>query len=120
MVTSIDREGTGKGFDLELTRKISEAVSIPVIASGGAGKISHVYDVVRHGKADAVCVASILHYEFIEHCRYQDSDFCDEGNIDFLRSGVSGFSGIQATTLPAIKYGLLDQGVPCRISSEFS
>ena len=38
-----------------------------------------------------MCVASILHYEFIEHCRYQDSDFCDEGNIDFLRSKVSGF-----------------------------
>lgn len=120
MVTSIDREGTGKGFDLELTRKISETVSIPVIASGGAGKIGHVYDVVRHGKADAVCLASILHYDFIEHCSYQDSDFCDEGNIDFLRSRVSGFSGIQTATLPAIKYGLLDQGVACRISSELS
>jgi cyclase len=62
LVTSVDREGTRKGFDLELTRHIADAVPIPVIASGGAGSIDDVATVIRDGHADAVALASILHY----------------------------------------------------------
>ena len=62
LVTSVDREGTRKGFDLELTRRIADAVPIPVIASGGAGSIEDVAAVIRDGHADAVAVASLLHY----------------------------------------------------------
>lgn len=62
LVTSVDREGTKKGFDLELTRRIADAVTIPVIASGGAGSVDHVAEVIREGHADAVAVASLLHY----------------------------------------------------------
>jgi imidazole glycerol-phosphate synthase subunit HisF len=62
LVTSVDREGTRKGFDLELTRRIADAVPIPVIASGGAGSIDDVAAVIRDGHADAVAVASLLHY----------------------------------------------------------
>lgn len=62
LVTSIDREGTRQGFDLELTRAISSAVGIPVIASGGMGKASDLLDVVTKGKADAVAMADVLHY----------------------------------------------------------
>jgi cyclase len=61
LLTSIDREGTRKGFDLALTRAISEAVDVPVIASGGLGQASHLLDVVGAG-ADAVAVADALHY----------------------------------------------------------
>ena len=75
MVTSIDREGTGKGFDLELTKKISESVSIPVIACGGAGTIRHIYDVIAGGSADAVSIASILHYNFIKQSKVEDDLF---------------------------------------------
>jgi cyclase len=63
LVTSIDREGTRKGFDVELTRAISDAVTIPVIASGGYGKNTHLIDVVQQGAADAVAVADALHYD---------------------------------------------------------
>lgn len=63
LITSVDREGTRKGFDLELVRLISQAVSIPVIASGGMGKFADLLDVVNIGGADAVAMADYIHYE---------------------------------------------------------
>ena len=62
LLTSMDTDGTQAGYDIELTRAISEAVSIPVIASGGAGIIEHIYDALTDGKADAALIASIVHY----------------------------------------------------------
>jgi len=62
LVTSVDREGTRKGFDLDLIRNISEAVAVPVIASGGMGTPYHLVEAVKQGKADAVAMADILHY----------------------------------------------------------
>jgi cyclase len=62
LLTSMDRDGTKNGFDLELTRAVSEAVDIPVIASGGVGNLQHLADGVIEGKADAVLAASIFHY----------------------------------------------------------
>jgi len=63
LVTSIDQEGTRKGFDVELTRAISDAVGVPVIASGGYGKPEHLGSVVFEGGADAVAFADTLHYD---------------------------------------------------------
>jgi imidazole glycerol-phosphate synthase subunit HisF len=62
LLTSMDRDGTKNGFDLELTRRVSEAVAVPVIASGGVGNLQHLADGVQQGKADAVLAASIFHY----------------------------------------------------------
>lgn len=62
LLTSMDRDGTKSGFDLELTRAVSDAVSVPVIASGGVGNLDHLVDGVRVGGADAVLAASIFHY----------------------------------------------------------
>lgn len=62
LLTSIDQEGTRKGFDCELVRAVSDAVSVPVIASGGMGSVENLVDVVLHGHADAVAMADILHY----------------------------------------------------------
>jgi cyclase len=62
LLTSMDRDGTGQGYDLELTRAVSDAVSVPVIASGGAGRLEHLYEGVAAGKADAVLVASLFHF----------------------------------------------------------
>lgn len=62
VLNSIDADGTKEGYELELTRIISEAVSIPVVASGGAGTPEHLYDVLTKGKADAALVASMVHY----------------------------------------------------------
>lgn len=62
LLTSMDRDGTGQGFDLELTRAVSQAVSIPVIASGGVGSLDHLVEGVTQGAADAVLAASIFHF----------------------------------------------------------
>lgn len=62
LLTSMDRDGTKIGFDLELTRAISEAVNVPVIASGGVGELQHLVEGVKEGKADAVLAASIFHF----------------------------------------------------------
>ena len=62
LLTSMDRDGTGAGYDLALTRVVSEAVSVPVIASGGAGGLEHLFESVTEGKADAALVASIFHF----------------------------------------------------------
>jgi len=62
LLTSMDRDGTKDGYDIELTRVISESVSIPVIASGGVGTLEHLYEGLVYGKADAVLAASIFHY----------------------------------------------------------
>ena len=63
LLTSMDDDGEKKGFGVQLTRLVSEAVGIPVIASGGAGAREHFYDVLTEGKADAALAASIFHYE---------------------------------------------------------
>lgn len=62
VVNSIDADGTKDGYEIKLTRMIADAVSIPVIASGGGGKPEHLYDVLTEGRADAALIASILHY----------------------------------------------------------
>ena len=62
LLTSMDADGTKYGYDIPLTRTISEAVNVPVIASGGAGELEHFYDVLTLGKADAVLAASVFHY----------------------------------------------------------
>jgi cyclase len=62
LLTSMDRDGTKDGYDLPITRKLSEALDIPIIASGGAGNIEHMYDAFTRGKADAALAASIFHF----------------------------------------------------------
>ncbi len=66
LLTSMDRDGTKNGYDIELTRTVSESVSIPVIASGGAGRLEHFYDSFAEGKADAALAASLFHFKELE------------------------------------------------------
>lgn len=116
LVTSIDREGTGKGFDLELTRRIAQSVSIPVIACGGAGSVDHVVQVAKEAQADAVCVASILHYGLIEALDPRD-DFSGEGNVEYLKS-QRVFSKITPASIPEVKKAFVRSGIPCRVQEE--
>ena len=62
LLTSMDRDGTNDGYDIELTRAVADAVSVPVIASGGAGNLDHLSEAIADGRADAVLCASIFHY----------------------------------------------------------
>ena len=66
LVTSMDKDGTKDGYDIELTRRISELVKIPVIASGGAGNLEHFKDALTEGRADAALAASLFHYKELE------------------------------------------------------
>lgn len=68
LLTSMDCDGTKAGYDIELTRKVSESVRIPVIASGGAGTMEHFQEALTDGKADAVLAASLFHYREMEIC----------------------------------------------------
>lgn len=115
MITSIDREGTGQGFDLALTRRIAEAVPVPVIAAGGAGMIDHVYEVIDSGYADAVCIAALVHYAALDHLEASSAS-AEEGNTEFLqgRRGSRVFGKIQPASIPAIKEALRKHGIDCR------
>ncbi len=80
LLTSMDRDGTKNGFDLPLTRAVSDAIDIPVIASGGVGNLQHLADGVSEGRADAVLAASIFH--FGEYTVRQAKDFMRERGIE--------------------------------------
>lgn len=113
VLTSIDKEGTGEGFDCELTKMISQSVSIPVVACGGAGSEEDIYQVITQGGADAVIVASILHYDYIKHYPLS-SDFSEEGNIEFLKKGIN-YSKIEPTSIAETKQYLKGKGVSVRL-----
>jgi len=119
-LTSVDNEGTGFGYDIDLTREVSELVSIPVIASGGCGKITHIRDVIVDGKADAIAIASVLHYEklsvMISQCLIKDYE---EGNTNYLneyyKGSTLGRKNISMVRIMELKNYLLSEGVNCRI-----
>lgn len=69
LLTSMDGDGTGAGYDIPLTKAVAQAVSIPVIASGGAGKLEHFYEALTEAKAEAVLAASLFHYKELEICQ---------------------------------------------------
>ncbi len=83
LLTSMDCDGQKKGYDIELTRSVSEVVSVPVIASGGAGAKSHFYDVLTEGKADAVLAASLFHFNEIPISDLKD--YLADNNISVRR-----------------------------------
>lgn len=111
LLTSVDREGTGKGFDIELTELVSKAVRVPVIAHGGAGNVQHTVDVVRDAHVGAVAVASMLHYDAIRNIERRTD--ASEGNRSFLDSGRQ-FSKVKPASLEEIKVGLVSAGFRVR------
>ena len=80
LLTSMDRDGTKNGFDIALTRAISDAVPVPVIASGGVGNLQHLVDGVQQGGADAVLAASIFH--FGEYSVQQAKEFMQSAGVE--------------------------------------
>jgi len=119
LITSIDREGVGLGFDLTLTRQVADAVPIPVIASGGGGQLDHIRAVILEGHANAVCLASMLHYG---HARRSsgDEDYSQEGNTEYLRAGAGVQKRIASISIPEMKGWLVEQGIACRLEEPAS
>ncbi len=113
VITSVDKEGTGEGYDIELTKMISQNVSIPTVACGGAGSLEDIYKVITEAGADAVIIASILHYDFIKN-HPGSEDFGKEGNIEFLKKGQT-YSKINPINMSKIKKYLKDKGISVRI-----
>jgi imidazole glycerol-phosphate synthase subunit HisF len=112
LLTSVDRDGTGLGFDLDLISKVAGAVSIPVIAHGGAGKIEHIAQVLEANIVDAFAISSLLHYQTIKSLK-SDMTGRTEGNIDFLLSGKH-FSKILPVDILELKNYLHEKGFNCR------
>ena len=113
LITSVNRDGTGKGFDLDLCSKITDAVDIPVIVHGGAGSSEHLVEAALSTSIDALCVASILHYDAIEHLALNESEFPREGNIEFMRAGQK-FGNIQPASIADLKAELINAGIDVR------
>lgn len=114
VITSVDKEGTGEGFDLELIKSVSDAVSIPVIAHGGASNPDDIVRAIQIGKADAVAIASILHYSVMQSFNSVSSDYKAEGNISFLNSGKIP-KKIIPSSLIEIRKSLINAEIPTRI-----
>ena len=112
LLTSIDREGTGKGFDVELTQKVSRAVFIPVVSCVGVGTLALLLNVVHEGAADAVCVASMVHYELLQRSGAEQREY-SEGNVEFLKQARS-FSKVTGVSVIEIKQFLRESGIGCR------
>jgi cyclase len=116
LLTSIDKEGAGEGYDIELSRRVSEMLSIPVIACGGAGNANHVISIIRQGKVDAVSAASIFHYALLEYMG--NAEHIEEGNIDFIRAknreSREVRKGIECVSIKELKEIISKAGVSCR------
>ena len=112
IISSVDKEGTAEGFDIELTKMISESVSVPVIAHGGAGSIKNIIDIIKIGKADAVSISSILHYGVKD--KFIKDNTNSEGNTEFLKKNI-GFSKINPINLIDLKKELIKNNINCRI-----
>ena len=112
VLTSVDKEGTGEGFDMNLIKAISSSISVPLIVHGGPGKKEDIPSAFLEGKADAVAISSILHYHFIKTKEMQISDI--EGNSEFLKQ-KRNFHNLIPCSIMDIKDLLSHQNVSCRL-----
>ncbi len=120
LLTSVDNEGTGNGYDIGLTRVVSESVSIPVVACGGCGRPEHARQVVLNGRVNAVAAASIFHYEKLKAIIDKAvSKEYSEGNLDYLKEfyhkGTLGRNTVVPTNIKEFKSYLKGNGIQCRI-----
>ena len=112
VITSVDKEGTGEGFDLELISKISNIVSIPVIAHGGAGNKQDVVELIKQDTVNAVMISSLFHYDFIK--KNESKASLKEGNVEFLNQ-KRNFHTFKPCSINKLKNILIDNKIECRI-----
>ncbi len=126
LLTSINREGMGTGYDVELVHKISSMAPVPVIACGGAGKKDDFSRVVKEGCADAVAAASVFHYYYVipvdkpfmsySEARLRMGEHIDSGNIDFLNHGYGAQRAVtvESASIEDVKSNMLANGIAVR------
>lgn len=113
IITSVDKEGTGLGFDHELIQKISSAVAIPVIANGGAGSLNDMATLFKNESVTGAALASVLHYKAISEITATLNDK-EEGNTEFLKSGKA-YTKIHPLTIREIKTHLQEKNTAVRL-----
>ena len=114
VLTSIERDGTGKGFDIELINKIKDNINIPLIINGGAGEFSDIEKIYNISGVDGVALGSILHYSFAIKQSYSDDHYNSEGNIDFVKTNKK-YNKFGDVDIRSIKNYLSKKGYECRI-----
>lgn len=112
VITSVDREGTGEGFDVPLVKTLSELVKIPVVAHGGAGSVDDIVKLIEETKVNGVAVASIFHYDVIGKMKTVSGEK-SEGNTSFLKTGRS-FGKIKPVSFEEVAKKLKQLKVMCR------
>jgi imidazole glycerol-phosphate synthase subunit HisF len=113
ILTSIDRDGTGSGFDLELCTEVADSLSIPVIAHGGASCVDHIEEVLRKANVSGVALASMLHYG-VGQQKIEDLDeVTEEGNRSFI-SNPRRFKNFSEISIGEIKSELVKRGIDAR------
>ena len=114
LVTSIDNEGTARGYDVELVKRIVGLVNVPVIACGGAGSSEHIINLVKECNVDAVCAATLFHYHVVMNFEPEKRD---EGNIDYLKKLLVSQGAILKRLTPMsvseLKKAMLAAGIHC-------
>ena len=130
LLTSVDRDGTGRGYDLDLIGRVAASVPVPVIACGGAGDVSHFPEAVSQGGADAVAAASVFHYRAAvpvgkPYMSYAEAQLrmgasIDSGNIDFLNHGYGGQRAIpvRSASVGEVKALLAANSIAVRATEE--
>ncbi len=112
ILTSVDREGTGKGFDLDFITKVVDAVNIQVVVHGGAGKLQDIKEAAEIHGVGGIALGSILHYEALE--KFSKDIELEEGSSRFIKSGFS-YKNVEKTSIEQIKRFLKKNGVLTRI-----
>lgn len=116
VLTSVDYEGTGQGFDLNLINKIADTSTVPIVVHGGAGNKKNILEVLKNSKCDAICGASIFHYEAINKIGKENilnNKNETEGNFDFITSGNT-FNKIDPINIPDLKKFLKENNIEVR------
>lgn len=114
LITSVDKEGTGSGANIDLINKLTAGLTIPVIAHGGIGKKEHVAEVFSTTSVSAVALASILHYDAVANIHYEQEAYVLEGNTSFLKQGASS-GRFSPCRISDIKAHLVQQHIDCRV-----
>lgn len=112
LITSVDREGTAEGFDLNLIKQVSDAVHLPVIAHGGAADLTNIGKAITESGANALAIASIFHYASMNKV-LSENQHKEEGNMAFLQSGRK-FGIIEPSDISQVKNYLRENHIPCR------
>ena len=113
ILTSVDKEGTGEGLDLNLIQQVASLINTPLVVHGGIGKSEHLLDINKKLNISGVAIASLFHYEYIKKNR-EIKGFESEGNIEFLRSNRL-FNRVNPISLQDLKNTLLLNNINCRV-----